>query len=320
MALASIFGTNLFRYDPAGVIEFYDACPEVRESFAQASEWTGYSVESLLRQNVPVGADQDSLRAVAIAVAAGQLGIQDMLVEQGLRPDVVGGVSLGGLVSSCIAGAIGRRQLLEYLARRGESWLDAVEDERPQGVAAVYLPAAADAEPFYRPALDGVFLAGDFGFDASGKFRVLLLTGYRDALARFAAGQPDGIVNIAEDVQMAVHSPLLEQGRVLTEANIKRYNFADPEITLCSSLERKTLTTADEVRQMFLDNVVKPVSVPQLTAGMKDSGTKLGLVLGNSPIMNALQYPFPVVFVDSSKALPAVIAAVFEHGVTLRRD
>jgi hypothetical protein len=36
--------------------------------------------------------------------------------------------------------------------------------------------------------------------------------------------------------------------------------------------------------------------------------------------MKALKYPFPVVFLDSPEAVPQAMAAVFEHGVRLRRD
>lgn len=42
MAPASISGTNQFRYEPGGVIEFYDRnAAAARESFAPASAWTG---------------------------------------------------------------------------------------------------------------------------------------------------------------------------------------------------------------------------------------------------------------------------------------
>ncbi|MCX4547586.1 MULTISPECIES: acyltransferase domain-containing protein [unclassified Streptomyces] len=318
MALASIFGTNLFQYEPDRVIEFYDESPEVRESFAQASAWTGLSVEALLRQNGNYDDDEQRIQAVSIGLAAAQLGIQDVLSGKGLRPTVVGGLSLGGMVSSCVAGAIGRRELMSILLR-GRHGVDPAGGERAEGIAAAYLALDYDPDHYYGEQREGVFLSGDFGLDAGGRIRIQLLCGYRDSLEKLAAQEPEGVINVTEGVDVAVHSPLRESARRSSREYIDTLPFTDPVLPLCSCLEQKTLTRAGEVRDMFVDNVVKPVSVVHLCEEMKRHGTQLALVVGPSPVMNALQYPFPVVFVDSPRALPQAVAAVFEHGVPLSR-
>jgi malonyl CoA-acyl carrier protein transacylase len=312
VTLASIFGTNLFHYQPDGVIAFHDTYPAVRESFARAAEWTGIDEETLLYQK----GDHDQaerVRIASIGLAAAQLGIQDVLVEQGLRPRVVGGLSLGGLVSSCVAGAIDRRDLIELLAT-GEH---KAEDDlgRPQTIAAAYLPL--DVDPYEYADREGIFLSSDFGCDASGRIRIVLLSGFRDALERLAASEPDGMINITEGVDIAVHSPLRERARVQSRPRIDAIRFADPVLTLCSCLEQRTVTTAGDVRDMFTSNVVKPISLVHLNAEMRRHGTQLGIVVGPSPVMNALRYPFPVVFVDSPAGIPQTVAAVFEHGISL---
>ena len=312
MTLASIFGTNLFHYQPDGVVEFHDSYPAVRESFARAAEWTGIDEEALLYQKGDY--DQDErVRVASIGLAAAQLGIQDVLVAQGLRPHVVGGLSLGGLVSSCVAGAIDRRELMELLAT-GEHKAD-VDLDRPQTIAAAYLPL--DVDPYEYADRDGIYLSSDFGCDASGRIRIVLLSGFRDALERLAAEEPDGMINITEGVDIAVHSPLRERARVASRPRIDAIRFADPGLTLCSCLERRTVKTADEVREMFVDNVVKPISLVHLSEEMRHHGTRLGIVVGPSPVMNALRYPFPVVFVDSPAGIPQTVAAIFEHGIQL---
>ncbi|THA26338.1 ACP S-malonyltransferase [Streptomyces sp. RKND-216] len=320
MALASIFGTNLFQYQPDGVIEFYDAHEEVRESFRQASEWTGIDVEPLLKQNGEYADDGERIQVVSVGLAAAQLGIQDVLMKKGLRPEMTGGLSLGGLVGSCVAGAIERRDLMELLTR-GEH---RPQDEetgggRPEGIAAAYLALDHDPDHYYGEQREGVWKAADFGCDAGGKIRIVLLAGYRDALEKLAAGEPEGVVNVTEGADLAVHSPLRAAAREASRARIERVPFKDPSLTLCSCLEQKTLTRADEVCSMFVDNVSAPISVVDLTQGMKDHRAQLGLVIGPSPVMNALQYPFPVVFVDRPQAVSQAVAAVFEHGVRLRR-
>ncbi|EST37923.1 hypothetical protein N566_10350, partial [Streptomycetaceae bacterium MP113-05] len=318
MALASIFGTNLFQYDPDGVIQFYEAYPAVRESFRFASEVTGTAVEPLLKQNGEYKDETERIRVVSVALAAAQLGIQDALVEKGLHPEMAGGLSLGGLVASSVAGAVRRRDLLEMLTR-GEHRPRAHGSERTEGIAAAYLLPDYDSEHYYGESREGVYMGADFGYDANGNIRIVLLSGYRDALEKLAAGEPEGVVNVTENADHAVHSPLREEAAEAGRPTIEKVPFTAPRITLCSCLEQKTVTTPDEVREMFVSNVSRPVSVPHLTSEMRRHNAQLGLVIGPSPVMNALQYPFPVVFVDSPAAVPQAVAAVFEHGVRLRR-
>lgn len=318
MTLASVFGTNLFHYDPKGVVEFYEEFPAVRASFEQASRWTGLGVEPLLYQNGAYDNETGRIRAVSVGLAAAQFGIQDVLVEKGLRPDVVGGLSLGGLVSSSVAGAIERRDLMRTLMAADHETAPSGED-RPEGIAAAYLGPDVDPHRYYGEGRDGVFLSADFGLDAQGRVRIVMLSGYRDALEKLAAEEPEGMVNVTPGADLAVHSPLREPLRELTRARIAGTPFQDPRLPLCSCLEQRTLGSAEEVRDLFVDNVARPISLVHLTAELRRHGTRLALVVGPSPVMNALQYPFPTVFVDSPAAVPQAVAAVFEHGVRLRR-
>lgn len=320
MALASIFGTNLFQYQPDGVIEFYDAHEEVRESFRQASAWTGIDVEPLLKQNGSYEDDVERIRVVSVGLAAAQLGIQDVLVAKGLHPEMVGGLSLGGLVGSCVAGAVDRRELMELLTH-GQHQPQGLDGEQPrqEGIAAAYLSLDHDPEHYYGEQREGVHLGADFGCDAEGRIRIVLLSGYRDALEKLAAEEPEGVINVTDGADHAVHSPLRAEAREASRPSIEKLTFSDPSLTVCSSLERRTLTRADEIRDMFVDNVSSTISVVHLTEEMKAHRARLGLVIGPSPVMNALQYPFPVVFVDRPQAVSQAVAAVFEHGVRLRR-
>ncbi len=319
MALAFIFGTNLLHYDPAGVVEFYEAYPAVRESFVRASEWTGIPVESLLHQRGPYADEAEQIRMVSVGLAAAQLGIQDVLVGKGMCPDMVGGLSLGGLVASSVAGAVDRRDLMGVLAAsRYDPRPDA--DLRPEANAACYLPLDFDPDHYYEPGREGVYLSCDFGCDAGGRIRIVMLSGYRAALEKLAAEEPEGMINIAEHGDIAVHTPLREHTRALTRDQLAPVPFADPRVTLCSGLDRRTLATAGEVREMFVDNVVRPISVVHVNDEMKRHGARLGLLVGPSPVMNALQYPFPTVVVDSPSGIPQAIAAIFEHGIRLRRS
>jgi [acyl-carrier-protein] S-malonyltransferase len=315
MALASIFGTNLFHYEPGGVIEFYEQFPAVRESFAQASAWTGFEVEALVRQDGEWD-DEVRRRAVSVGLAAAQLGIQDVLAEKGLRPHMAGGMSLGGMVGACVAGACGREELMRLLMRGEHRPLAERGEGREEAIASAYLGADDDPARLYADR-EGVYLSCDFGWDAERRVRIVMLSGHREALEKLSADS-GGMVGVTEGADVAVHSPLRARAREVTRGHIAAMPFTDPVLPLCSALEQRTLTRAEEVREMFVENVVAPISVVHLTREMRGHGARLGLVVGPSPILEALHYPFPVVFVDRPEAIPRAVAAVFEHGVPLR--
>src|SRR5262245_4790392 len=104
--------------EPHGV-ELFDAFPVMRAVYAEIAEWTGLSVEQILREDLPVG--QEKRQSVGtIREAALALGVHDVLAALGAPPGSIGGLSLGALTSSAIAGAIGRREFIEFLAYAGE--------------------------------------------------------------------------------------------------------------------------------------------------------------------------------------------------------
>ena len=220
MALTSIFGTNLFRYEPGGVVEFYDQYAAVRESFAQASAWTGLDVEALVRQNGDYD-DDVHRRAVSVGLAAAQLGVQDVLSEKGLRPHMVGGMSLGGMVGSCVAGACGRRELMGLLMRgelRPHQTRTVDKSEREEAIASAYLGPDDDPEDLCADR-DGVYLACDFGWDTDRRVRIVMLSGYRDALEKLSA-ETGGMVSVTEGADVAEHSPLRAPAREATRGYI----------------------------------------------------------------------------------------------------
>jgi [acyl-carrier-protein] S-malonyltransferase len=313
VALASLFGTNVFQYEPGGVIEFYEAYPAVREVFAQSAAWTGLDEQELLRQNGTYRDTTHRLQVASVGLASAQLAIQDVLIDKGLRPAVVGGLSLGGLVSSAVAGAVSRRELMEMLLR-GEH--QPVEEGPEEGLASAYVLPDRDLDD-YLAGHEGVYLSSDFGRDAGEQIRIVMLAGYRDALEKLAADDPGGMISVTPGADVAVHTPLRAHNREQSRAYVDTIAFTDPVLPLCSCLEPKTLTTAAEVHDLFLDNVVEPISLVHLNTEMLRHGTQLGLVLGPSPVMNSLHYPFPTVFVDAPAAVPRAIAAIFDYGVSL---
>ncbi|MET7424049.1 hypothetical protein [Dactylosporangium sp. NPDC005555] len=321
MSLAFIFGTNLLNYDPRGIMEFHAANPAMQKVYDNVSAWTGLDLDLLLRRRDD---DQDDMEARSrhgsVALAAAMVGIHDVLATQGIHPAAVGGLSLGSMVSSSLAGALPRKDLFDLLMR-----MDHVGPRDPggpaEGVAVAFLPVDQDEALLIEPKRDGVWLAGDFGTHPTGTFRILLLSGYREALealaAEYTASGGLGQVQMQEANSVAVHTPLRQAVADSIAAIAPGAGLGTPVLPLCSSLEPRTLTSAAEVADMFSRNAVETIRIDDMSAEMHRHKTRVGLVLGPSLPRGWIGFPFPVVHVESPADLPEVMAAIFDNGVVL---
>ncbi|MGX7763096.1 ACP S-malonyltransferase [Streptomyces angustmyceticus] len=311
--LAFLCGTALDAYDPSGPAAFHDSSPVLRHRYRQVADWTGVPAGRLLGgDHAGAGARERALLG-RLAPATAMLGIHDVLAVHRIRPGVLGGLGVGAMVASSLAGALPREALIRTLADGGGP-----DEPEPAGaVALVFLPAGHDPE-WYRDALRaGVRFGGSLGEDTGGTYRVVLLTGGGDALRRLAAEAPEGAVRINGSPGVTVHSPLGRAVHDRMRRLVTGLPFAAPVLPLCSPLEARTLRTADEVGDLFSRNVVQPADLGALTAEMHAHGTRLGLVLGPSLPRNLLRFPFPVVHVESPADVARAISAILEFGVEM---
>ena len=320
MSLGYLFGGGVGT-EPHG-LELYRAYPVVRHWYAEVSAWTGLTVGQILEEDLPAAQEQrqsvGTVREAALAVA-----VHDVLAQYDLRPAAIGGLSLGAMAASCLAGAVDRRELFEMLAH-ARNVPEPSPDEPGQGIAIAFATegtstgAAADPAPHYPgEGTPGVHLAGDFGPTADGSQRLLMLAGRAEALAQVAAGAPPGSVVPLPGRTIAVHSPLRRPFREFMAPRIDAMTFSAPGLPLLSCLEPKVLTSADEVRDLFQRNSTDPISLVDVYTGMKQQGVELGLVMGPSIPEGILAFPFPVVHIDQPEHIQQALGTAYDLGIDL---
>ncbi|MCU1647872.1 MAG: S-malonyltransferase [Nocardia sp.] len=256
--------------------EFHDRYPEIRSSYEQASEWTGFSVSELL-----AGSQHEEREVVhsfsALRQAALVLGIHDVLAGRGIYPDAVGGLSLGGLISACLTGAVERQELFGLL--HYHRLVPASPDPRAQGMAVAALPIDDDPESFYGERCPGVYLAADYEAAYGGNMHVIVLSGYVDALEKLVAEHPRKMQMLYQYAG-AYHSPLVQYVSDFMEPRISEMTFRDPKITMFSSHSAGTVTTAEATRDYFLHNHVRGVGIKPLMTEVERIGTDILVGLG----------------------------------------
>ncbi|MFF0416261.1 ACP S-malonyltransferase [Kitasatospora sp. NPDC004745] len=311
MALGYLFGGGVGT-EPHG-LELYQAYPAMRELYAEIAGWTGLTPGQLLDEELPKGREErqsaGTVRETALAVA-----VHDILAGHGLRPAVLGGLSLGAMTAGSLAGAVDRRALFEMLAHTRHAPEPSAGDPE-EGMALAFVPAGLDTAPYGGDGRPGVHRAGDFGPTADGAARILMLSGERSALDALAAEVPQGTLVPLPDRTIAVHSPLRAPFRAFLAPYLDAMEFADPRLPLVSCLDRRTLTTGAGVRDLFHRNATDPISLVDVYTGMAEQGVRLGLVIGGSIPDGILRFPFPVVHVDRPEHVEQVLTSVYELGI-----
>jgi [acyl-carrier-protein] S-malonyltransferase len=313
MTLGYLFGGGVGT-EPHGV-ELYQAYPVVRDWYAQVAKWTGLTVGQILDEDLPE-AQEERQSVGTVREAALAVGVHDVLAQFDLHPSAIGGLSLGAMAASCLAGAVDRKELFEMLAHSRHT-PEPPAGEPEQGIAIAFGACGEGAPSHPGEGRPGVYLAGDFGPTADGSQRVLMLAGHAEALNQLAAEVVPGTVVPLPGRTIAVHSPLRRHYRDFMAPSIDAMTFSAPELPLLSCLERRTLTTGEEVRDLFQRNSTDPISLVDVYSGMKEQGVELGLVMGPSIPEGILAFPFPVVHIEHPDHIQQALTTAYELGIDL---
>jgi hypothetical protein len=143
------------------LISFYERNGEVRQAYDEVAGLSGIDVDVLLRKKDRQG-DRNVAMVNFISLAAGMLGIHDALCALDVSPSVIGGMSLGGMVGSCVAGALPRPTLIDILQHEVHGPASDAPD-LAETIAFVFVPTGQDHSWYYGSERDGVYFASDFG-------------------------------------------------------------------------------------------------------------------------------------------------------------
>jgi [acyl-carrier-protein] S-malonyltransferase len=319
MTLAFTFGGGMAMEAPG--MELHDRFPTIRDWMAQVAEWTAVPVDRLLTEDFTaafysgdISAHPDLRFVAEVRQAAYSMGIADVLADRGIRPDVIGGSSLGFMIGATLAGAIERRALFDYL-RASTSLPLHPESEQPRAIA-VCTVAHEEGVDAYRGDRPGVHLACEIGQFIDGKHGMYMFSGYVDELRELAASKEAGLVHVIT-VLGGAHSPPQRFHHDLMAPHVATMTFRDPQVPLISGLSDRTLTTADEVRTDLLRNSTTTTRMSHVINGLAREGTQLALVLGVASAVGMFVFPFPVYPVSTPEDFDGLGTAVYDAGVVL---
>ena len=295
-----------------GSAELYESYQVVRDLYSDVSTWTGLTVSDLLDEDVPEKAE--ILHSVlAIRSLANHLSLADVLSEEGVKPSALVGFSLGLISASCVSGALSRRDAFEMLWER-RNLVDEPASTAGQAVAMCRIGPDDDPDLLCGESWPGVYPAAYFGVTPDGDSQYLLLGGYKEALDRLAASEPDAVLKVLPDTR-AAHTPLRQHECDFTRSYLADVSFADPVIPVIACQDPGALRTALDVRAAIWQNHVRPVRASYAMAEMTARGIELCIALGPTQVEGLMRFPCPVIRIEKPADVASALAKMAELGI-----
>ncbi|MBU2549171.1 MAG: ACP S-malonyltransferase [Proteobacteria bacterium] len=233
--------------------DFHEAYDWAREIFAMADEVTGKPITRLCFE----GPLDELTRTVNLqpALTAVNLVCYRALVEQGLRPDVTAGHSLGEYAALAAAGVIDPADALRLVNRRGEL-MQRDADRRPGAMQAIMGLDRSEVEAIAEAARErGVVVVANHNSP-----RQVVITGESEAVAE-AAGlvKAKGGKAIPLAVSGAWHSPLMEDAAQEFAAELDAVEFRAPSTRIVLNVTAGEETDPAVLRAIMARQIISPV-------------------------------------------------------------
>ncbi len=267
--------------------ELYEQFPEARARFEAANDHLDVDLLTLMfGLNSGTDDPEERLKQTAItqpALYTHSLAAMAVLDEQGVRPDMVAGHSLGEYSALAAVGALSFEEGLRVVRRRGELMAEAGE-RRPGTMAAVMGGDDADVKDACESASEG----GDgvvqiANYNAPGQ---VVISGDAEAVDRATARVRGRAIPLP--VSGAFHSPLMEYAREGLGEVLDAVEIQEPKCPVYLNVTGEPSTDPDEIRQRLMEQLLSPVLWAQSLRRMSANGATRFVEVGAGDVLRGL--------------------------------
>lgn len=246
-------GKDLYEKYPVAQ-KIYDLCDEIRPG-TSAQCFTGTEEELKETKNT-----QPCLIAMELAAAS-------VLVEKGIRPDVVAGFSLGEVVAATVSGAFNNETGFRLVCKRGELMQCEAEKFDTSMAAVVKLTPEQVQE-----VCDKYSNVYPVNFNCPGQITVSGLSSQMTDF--FADVKAAGGRAIPLKVKGAFHSPFMNEAAKAFAEELKKAEIKERTITLYSNMTAEPY--GDDVVGLLSSQIYSPVQWEKIIRNMVSDGVSHG--------------------------------------------
>ena len=259
--------------------DLYDQYPIVKETYDQASRVLGYDLRDLIDQ------DEEKLnqtRYTQPAILTTSVAIYRLLVEKGLQPDMVAGLSLGEYSALVAAGSLDIEDAVALIAKRGQFMETAAPAGTGKMVAVMNTDVALIEEACEKASDKGYVKPANYNTPAQIVIGgdVAAVDAAVDYLKEAGAKRL-----ISLNVSGPFHTALLKPASEKLALELENVDFQDFQVPLVGNTEAKVMET-NQIKSLLARQVMEPVRFYESIDTMKELGLTKVIEIGPGKVLS----------------------------------
>lgn len=259
--------------------DLYDQYPIVKETFDQASRVLGYDLRDLIDH------DEEKLnqtRYTQPAILTTSVAIYRLLVENGLQPDMVAGLSLGEYSALVAAGSLDFEDAVALIAKRGQFMETAAPAGTGKMVAVMNTDVALIEEACEKASDKGYVKPANYNTPAQIVIGgdVAAVDAAVDYLKEAGAKRL-----IPLNVSGPFHTALLKPASEKLALELETVDFRDFQVPLVGNTEAKVMEK-EQIKSLLARQVMEPVRFYESIDTMKELGLTKVIEIGPGKVLS----------------------------------
>lgn len=259
--------------------DLYDQHESVKTTFDEASKALGYDLRALIDH------DEEKLNETKYtqpAILTTSVAIMRLLNENGIKPDVVAGLSLGEYSALVASGIIDFQEAVKLVAKRGQYMTEAAPTGSGKMVAVMNTEPALIEEICQKASERGIVSPANYNMPAQivigGE---VLAVDYAVELLKEA-----GVRKLIElKVSGPFHTAILKPASEKLALELDKINFKSFELPLISNTSAKVMQE-DEVKALLTRQVMEPVRFYESVETMQKLGVTRFIEVGPGKVLS----------------------------------
>ncbi|MFC2768998.1 MAG: ACP S-malonyltransferase [Streptococcus gordonii] len=259
--------------------ELYDQYDVVKSTFEEASQILGYDVRDLIDN------DEEKLnqtRYTQPAILTTSLAIYRLLIQEGIHPDMVAGLSLGEYSALVASGALDFQSALALVAKRGSF----MEEAAPAGSGKMVAVLNADLDLIENACKK----ASSLGVVSPANYNTpsqIVIGGEAEAVDKAVELLQEAGVKrlIPLNVSGPFHTALLKPASDLLAEALENVNFSDFKVPLVGNTEASVMEK-ERIKELLTRQVMEPVRFYDSIARMQEAGVTEFIEIGPGKVLS----------------------------------
>lgn len=251
--------------------DFYEHYETARNIVDRSSKLLGLDMKSLCFEKNDLLDQTEYTQAAMVTVC---MAMEQVLVEQGLKPDITAGLSLGEYCAIASAGGMSIDDAITTVRTRGILMQNAVPDGK--GSMAAVLNLSGEAVEAAIAGIEGVSIAN---YNCPGQ---IVITGWKDSVEKASAALKEAGAKrvLPLNVSGPFHSPLLKEAGKELDKVLEGVSLHELNIPYVTNVTAQFVTDISQTKELLARQVASPVRWEQSVRKMLDNGVDLFLEIG----------------------------------------